>query len=202
MIRVYAPPGSGYSRRVLIALIEKGIAYQRLPIALRQGEHKQQAFLAMNPLGRVPVLLEDDFVLYESTAILSYLEAIHPTPPLQPPSARDRALMEMHIKLCDLQFARHTSTISVPKRFMPVEQWPLEAMAAARAELRRQLDIVEQGLEGKTFLVAEQFTLADLCYAPYLDLLPLLEIEPPARVATWAARVLSRPSVQASAAAD
>ncbi len=57
---------------------------------------------SLNPYGRVPTLEEDGFVLFESTAILNYLEATRPTPPLVPADTRNRALVDMHMKLCDL----------------------------------------------------------------------------------------------------
>ena len=74
------------------------------------GAHKQQPYLGLNPYGRVPTLQEDDFVLYESTSILDYLEATHPAPALVPTDAQGRALVSMHMKLCDLQLARQTDT--------------------------------------------------------------------------------------------
>jgi glutathione S-transferase len=199
MIRVYAPAGSGYSRRVRIALLEKAIPHESVPIALRQGEHKRPEFLALNPHGRVPVLVDDDFVLYESRAILAYLEATHPERPLLPAAPRSRARVEMYLNLCDLQFARHTSVISVPRRFLPPDRWPLEAMAAARVEIVRHLDILEQALTGHDYLVDDVFTLAEVAYLPFLDLLPMLEVVPPPAVAAWTARLLARPSAVATA---
>ena len=53
-------------------------------------QHCQQPYLSLNPYGRVPTLEEDGFVLFESTAILNYLEAIRPAPPLVPADAQGR----------------------------------------------------------------------------------------------------------------
>ena len=61
--------------------------------------------------------MEDDFVLYESTAILTYLEAIHPSPLLTPADPRGRALVDMHMKLYDLELTRQTGTIIFPSAF-------------------------------------------------------------------------------------
>jgi len=199
MIRVYAPAGSGYSRRVRIALLEKAIPHESMPIALLQGEHKRPEFLALNPHGRVPVLVDDDFVLYESRAILAYLEAAHPGRPLLPSAPRSRARVEMYLNLCDLQFARHTSVISVPKRFLPPDRWPAEAMAAARVEIERHLAILEDALAGREYLVDDRFTLAEVAYLPFLHLLPMLDVVPPPAVAAWTAGLLARPSAAATA---
>jgi glutathione S-transferase len=195
-ITIHFHPLSTYSRRVRIALIEKQIAHELVTIDMVARKHKQQPYLSLNPYGRVPTLEEDGFVLYESTAILNYLEATHPTPPLVPSDARARALIDMHMKLCDLQLTRHAGTIVFPKRFLPKERWNTAAMAEAKAEIEKHLAIVEGQLAGKTFLVAEQFSLADICYAPFLEFLPLMEITPPPAVAAWSVRLLSRPSAQ------
>jgi glutathione S-transferase len=102
----------------------------------------------------------------------------------------------MHMKVCDLQLTRQTGAIIFPKRFLPRERWNAAAMAEAKAEIERHLAIVEQQLAGKTFLVGERFSLADLCYAPFLEFLPLMEITPPPAVAAWSERLSSRPSAR------
>ena len=83
----------------------------------------------------IPSIEDDGFVLYESTAILDYLEATHPTPPLVPSDARGRALVAMHVKLCDVQLARQTGAIIFPKRFLPKERWDVAAMEQAKKDI-------------------------------------------------------------------
>ena len=195
-IKLHYHPLSTYSRRVAMALREKQIAYEPIVVDMVARKHRQQPYLSLNPYGRVPTLEEDGFVLYESTAILNYLEATRPQPPLVPADLRQRALVDMHMKLCDLQFTRHAGTIIFPKRFLPKERWNSAAMAEAKAEIDKHLAIVAQQLAGKSFLVAQQFTLAEICYAPFLEFLPLMEITPPAAVAAWSEKVLSRPSAR------
>jgi glutathione S-transferase len=195
-IKLHYHPLSTYSRRVLIALTEKDIAYEGVAIDMAARKHKEAAYLALNPYGRVPTLEEDGFVLYESTAILDYLEATHPKPALTPTDARSRALVEMHMKLCDLQMTRPWAAIVFPKRFLPKERWNETAMAEARAEVDKHLAIVERQLGDRQFLVGDRFTLADLCYLPFLEFLPLAEIKPPPVIAAWSERLLARPSAQ------
>ena len=112
--------------------------------------------------------------------------------------ARGRALVDMHMKLCDLQLTRHAGTIIFPKRFLPKERWNTSAMAEAKAEIEKHLMILDMQLAGKTYLVAEQFSLAEVCYIPFLDFLPLMEIAPPSAVAAWSTRLLARQSAQAT----
>ena len=198
MIKLYYHPLSTYSRRVRIALAEKQIAYETIVVDLAQRKHKEPAYLALNPYGRVPTLEEDGLVLYESTAILNYLETTRAEPPLAPADLRQRALVDMHMKLCDIQMTRHTGTIIFPKRFLPKERWNEAAIAAAKTEIEGHLAILERQLAGKQYLVAEQFTHADLCYLPFLEFLPLMEIAPPSAVAAWRERLLARPSARAT----
>jgi glutathione S-transferase len=197
-IKLHYHPLSTYSRRVLIAFAEKQIPHELIVVDMAARRHREQPYLSLNPYGRVPTLEEDGFVLYESTAILRYLEATRPNPPLVPADARGRTSVDMHMKLCDLQLTRHAGTIVFPKRFLPKEKWNIAAMAEAKGEIEKHLAILDKQLAGKTYLVAEQFSLADLCYAPFLDFLPLMEIAPPSAVAAWSGRLLARPSAVAT----
>jgi glutathione S-transferase len=196
VLKLYYHPLSTYSRRVRIALREKGIAAELVPVDMAKGAHRAPDYLALNPYGRVPTLVEDGFVLYESTAILDYLETTHPSPPLLPADARGRALAAMYVKLCDLQMTRQTGTIIFPKRFLPRERWDEGAMAQAKKEIERHLAIVERQLGGKDWMVGDGYGLVEVCYTPFVEFLPLMEITPPPGVAAWSARMLERPSAR------
>jgi len=197
-IKLHYHPLSTYSRRVRIALAEKQIPHDLVLVDMPARRHREPPYLSLNPYGRVPTLEEDGFVLFESTAILNYLEATHPRPALAPADARGRALVDMHMKLCDLQFTRYAGTIIFPKRFLPKEKWNNAAMAEAKAEIEKHVAILDKQLAGKTYLVAEQFSLAEACYIPFLEFLPLMEISPPSAVAAWCERLLKRASAVAT----
>jgi glutathione S-transferase len=148
------------------------------------------------PYGRVPTLVEDDFVLYESTAILEYLENTHQEKPLIPPDARGCALIAMHMKLCDIQLARQTGTIIFPKRFLPKDKWDEKAMAQAKSEIEKHLAILETQLAGKEWMVGDRYSLVEVCYTPFVEFLGLMEVKPPPGVAAWVGRMLERPSAK------
>jgi glutathione S-transferase len=198
MLRLHYHPLSTFSRRVRIALIEKNIPADLIEVDMVARAHRSPAYLALNPYGRVPTLEGDGFILYESTAILEYLEATHPQPPLVPADARGRALVSMHMKLCDLQLARQTGMIIFPKRFLPKERWDEKAMAQAKKEIEKHLDILESQLQGKEYLVGDRYTLVETCYTPFVEFFSLVEVTPPSAVAAWTARMLQRPSAQAT----
>jgi hypothetical protein len=134
---LYYHPLSTFSRRVRIVFAEKQIPHELSLVDMAARRHRERPYLSVNPYGRVPTLEEDGFVLFESTAILNYLEATRPTPPLVPADARGRALVNMHMKLCDLQLTRYAGTIIFPKRFLPKDKWNTVAIAEAKAEIEK-----------------------------------------------------------------
>lgn len=194
MLRLHSHPLSTFSRRVRIALLEKKIPHEIVEIDMAAKQHRSPEYLKLNPYGRVPTLEEDGFVLYESTAILEYLELTRPDEPLLPPDPRGRALAAMHVKLCDIQLARQTSTLIFPKRFLPKERWDEKAMAQAKAEIEKHLAILEGQLGGKQWMVGDRYGMVEVCYTPLVQFLDLMEITPPPAVAAWVERMLSRDS--------
>src|SRR6184192_3978662 len=178
MLKLHYHPLSTYSRRVRMALIEKGLEAELIELDMARGAHREPGYLALNPYGRVPTLEDDGLVLYESTAILEYLEATHPTPALVPGDVRGRALVAMHVKLCDIQLARQTGIIIFPKRFLPKERWDAAAMAQAKNEIEKHLGILETQLRGKDYLVGDRYSLVEVCYTPFVAFLPLIEFLP------------------------
>ena len=194
MIRLHYHPMSTYSRRARIALLEKQIPHELIVVDMAARKHRDPAYLALNPYGRVPAIQADDFVLYESTAILNYLEAMYPQQPLLTADPLEHALVDMHMKLCDIQMARQTGAIIFPKRFLPKERWDEKVMAQAKSEIESHLGILEHELTGKQYLVAGRYTLAEVCYTPFVQFLALMEITPPPAVTRWVEQMLTRPS--------
>lgn len=194
MIRFHTHPFSTYARRVHIALIEKNIPFEPVVVDMVKREHRSPEYTTLNPYGRVPTLQDDDLVLYESAAILQYLEATHPQPALVPDDAKSRARVDMQLRLCDLQMGLPAGTIVFPKRFMPEERWDKTAINAASEQIARHLDILDTQLAGHDYLVDDRYTLADLAYIPFLEFLPLMVETVPDNVAAWRTRLLERPS--------
>jgi glutathione S-transferase len=194
-MKLYQHPISTFARRVRIALLEKQIDAELVDVDMLARAHKAEPYLSLNPYGRVPTLVDDDLVLYESTAILDYLEAKYPQPaPLVPADIKQRALVGMHMKLCDLQMSRPGGVIIFAKRFVPEASWRREEMDKASKEIAKHLAILDKQLAGKQYLVAERYTLADVCYVPFLEFLPILDVEVPVNVKAYRERLLSRPS--------
>lgn len=194
MIRLHQHPFSTFARRVRIALIEKDIAHESVLVDMTARKHRAPEYLALNPYGRVPALEDDGFILFESNAILQYLEAVHPEPPLLPADAKGRALADMHMRLCDTQMGAPSGTIIFPKRFLPPERWDSAAIGKAQADLGKHLQILSTQLGDADYLVGGEYSLADIAYIPFLEFLPIMDLTVPANLAAWSARLLARPS--------
>lgn len=194
MIKLHYHPMSTYSRRVCMALLEKNIPHELVVVDMAARKHREPAYLALNPYGRVPTLQDGDFLLYESTAILSYLERQYPEPALAPADPRERALLDMHMKLCDIQMARQAGVIMFPMRFLPKERWDEKAMAQAKSEIEKHLAILERQIGERQFLVGDRYSLAEICYTPFVQFFPPMQIAAPPAVARWIARMQERPS--------
>lgn len=199
MLKLYTHPFSTYARRVRIALKEKGIPCEEIVVDMGARKHREPEYMALNPYHRVPTLVDGELSLYESTSILNYLESLHPQPPLVPADAKGHALVDMHMKLCDIQFTRQITAIVFPKRFLPKERWDEELFADMRVEIDRHLAILDKQLGEQDYIVGNQYSLVEVCYAPFMAFIGMTEVMPPPRIAKWTERILSRPSAVATA---
>src|SRR5271167_3772181 len=84
MIKLYDFLPCPFGQKVRIVLAEKGLTYDLVEVDIAKGEHRHQDFFRLNPLGRVPVLVDEDTTVYDSTIINEYLEDEYPEPPLLP----------------------------------------------------------------------------------------------------------------------
>lgn len=201
-MRLYANLTSTCSRKVLTTFAEKGSwpdEIEMIDIGLRQ--QKSPEHIARQPFGQIPVLDHGDFRLYESRAICRYLDEVLPGPSLTPTTPRDRAVMNQWISVEQSNVSPALMKIIYaevigPRRGAPMP--PDEAMVEHREHAGRMLDIVESRLSESPYLVGREFTLADLCYMPYLQGLsgarsaPILHARP--NIVAWWEKLRTRPS--------
>jgi glutathione S-transferase len=197
MIKLYDFPQSPYCQKVRLVLAEKDLSYEKVFVDLTKGGQKTPEFLRLNPYGKVPVLMDDDEVIYDSTVINEYLEDEYPHPPLMPTQSGERARVRMFEDFADNSFTAQGGLLAAELR-KPAEQVDQERVQRYRADLVRVLEFLERHLDGKDY-VAHTFSLADLAFAPRLLQLPGLGVEIPARlknVLAWSERLKQRPSVR------
>jgi glutathione S-transferase len=198
MLKLYDYPDCPFCQKVRVVLAEKDLEYEKIFVDLRKQEQKLPDFLRLNPYGKVPVLLDDDEVVYDSTIINEYLEDEYPLPALMPEDSNGRARVRLLEDYCDNSFIPPTTMLLSQLR-KPDGERDQQRVEQARDELRRALYLLRDKLAGHEFLVGKEFTIADAAFAPRIMVLGRLgiELEPAlASVQTWIDRIRARPSVR------
>ena len=197
MMKLYDFPQSPYCQKVRLVLAEKDLSYEKVFVDLMKNEQKAAEFLRLNPYGKVPVLVDEDEVIYDSTVINEYLEDEYPHPPLMPEESGARARVRMLEDFADNSFTAQGGLLMAELR-KPAEQVDQERVQRYRADLGRVLEFVERHLDGKEYM-SGTFSLADLAFVPRLLMLPKLGVEIPSRlinVLAWSERVKRHHSVR------
>lgn len=171
---VYGPRFSTYVRSVLLALEEKGAAYDVHEVNILEGAHETPEHLARHPFAKVPAFSHDGFDLYEVTAILQYVDAAFPGVGLQPDDARAKARMHQVIGIIDsYAYAAFITHIVIPRVVVPMlggetdEAAVKEALPAAE----KSVNALEKLVGSNRFVAGGALSLADLHLVPVYDYL-------------------------------
>jgi glutathione S-transferase len=202
---VHSIPGSPFGRAVLATLEEKGASYRLSPVApgtLRSPEH-----MARHPFGRVPVLEYNGFSLYETQAILRYLDRVLPAPALTPADPSRAARMDQAMNVNDWYLFQGVGNVIgfhrvIGPRFMGLE--PDEAaIEAAMPQALAVFQELARVLGEQHWLAGETLSLADLLVAPQIGFFtqtPEWSVlgAPHPNLVAWLARMEARPSMKAT----
>jgi glutathione S-transferase len=203
-IVVYGVPGSPFLRAVQVGLEEKRAAYRMQVMGL--GEAKSEAYLKKHPFGRVPAFEHGDFSLYETQAILRYLDDVFPEPPFEPGDPRAAARMNQIIGINDWYFFPKAAAVIVFQRILGPTLLGTAtdevAIEAAMPMARLCIAELDHLLGAQQFLAGDSLSIADLMLAPQLDFFA----ETPegksllhdTRLKAWLDRMNARPSMQAT----
>jgi len=200
MIKLYTFPPSTNSRKVRIALLEKGLEFERINVDLSKREQKQPEYLKIHPYGQVPALDDEGFVVYDSTVINEYLEDEYPYPPLMPKDSEGRARARLMEDFRDTHFNPPCVKIIYEMR-KPEGERDANVIATAKADIDKCFARIEMELQGKEYL-AGAFSLADIAFMANFDLLDRFQIAVDPKytnTTAWIARLKARPSFAASA---
>lgn len=175
-ITFYYGAGSPYAWRVWLALEHKALAYQFRLLSFSGGDLKTPAFGALNPRRKVPVLVDtrgqrhSRFVLYESAAILEYLEEAYPGSgaPLLPGDPACRALIRRMVCEADNYVGPAVNRLLARVLFAPAPQWNADKIAAARQDFVGELDAWTREIRGD--YLAGPLSAADLTLYPMIAL--------------------------------
>lgn len=165
MLQVYGMPRSR-TTRVVWTLEELAVEYRCQLVDLLKGEGQQPEFLALNPSGKIPVLVDGDLVLSESAAICTYLGDKYPEQALVPrPGTAERGKYDQWCYFVLSELEQPLWTIAKHKFVFPEEKRLPAIFEIAAWEFQRAAAILMQGLVERNYLVGESFTLADLLAA-------------------------------------
>jgi glutathione S-transferase len=185
-----------YVQRAVIALTEKGVAFERIDIDLA---NKPDWFLAISPLGRTPVLLVGDVPIFESAVILEYIEETEPEP-LHPGDALSRAEHRGWIEYGSAVLNDIAGLYAAPDE---------AAFKTKAAQLEQRFARLETRVAAMPWFDGESFSLVDAVFGPvfrYFDVFDaigdfgILAGKP--KLARWRKSLAERPSVQAAVSAD
>jgi glutathione S-transferase len=186
VLTLYDADRCPYCARVRIVMAEKGLPYETVVVDL---DDRPAWIYEKNPLGKVPVLEEDAFVLPESVVINEYLEERYPEPPLWPADPAERAAGRLLVERFD-----HLS-----RPYYALRRGEDEA----RAGLEQELEKLDALLAGRPYLTGREFGLADVAYLPWIlraETMLGVDLDPYPDLSDWVARTGERPSVAVESA--
>lgn len=199
MYRLYGIPTQN-TLKCAYVLAEVGKDFEYKQIDLRSGEQKTEAFLKINPVGKVPALQHNDFNLFESGAICRYIANVEKSP-LYPTASEKRALVDQWLDFFSAHLGRWLSTLFFEN---VIKKWgnrgePNVAVCTEATEFAtQQFQIVEKHLSKNTFFAGDTMTIADLCAFAYIDQVTAIafDISNYPNVQKWREKIGKLPSIQ------
>jgi glutathione S-transferase len=201
---VHGIPGSPYVRSPLLVLEEKGLPWRLAALAF--GGQRTPEHTARHPFQKMPAIEHGDFRLYETQAVLRYIDRIAPAPALAPTDIRRLARMDQLLNIADSYVApRISGALAFPRMVAPRFGMPVDEakIAAALPEAVPAVAEVARLLGEGEFLTGDTISLADLHMIPQMSFLPHFAegrelLAPHANLAAWIARMETRPSMAAT----
>ncbi len=191
-LTLYSAPGSGNALKVRFLLAELGLGYECTDVPMARP--RPDWYLALNPVGGVPTLVDDDLVLPESNAILRYLAARESRSDLYPTTLPERARVDRLLDTWSTAVRPASFPLEIASGLMGERNE--DAIPAAVAALEPVLDAVER-LVAENGTMTGAFTIADVCAAPTLFRSATLPL--PLDFARWPKLLLVRETVTARA---
>lgn len=196
MIKIYGSPHSS-AGRVYWMLEELGLSYERAPLDMSQKGHKNPDYLKLNPNGKVPCLVDGDYIIWESMAINQYLASkYNSTSTLLPKNPEETGHIAQWSYWAMLELQKPAVEWFIQAVFIPVEKKDPIIIERAQKALVPLVGILNQALENKKYLVSERFTLADLHVASVVKVAAGLgfDLAPYSNVQLWFKACQDRPA--------
>jgi glutathione S-transferase len=200
MLRLLGRKSSSNVRKVIWALEELQVRYEREDVGGEFGRNRDPEFLALNPNGLVPVLIDGDLTLWESNSILRYLGAKYGDGALWESDPGKRALIDRWMDWQLTVVTPPVSLLTMALVFKPPKPLPPEEIGNAREKLARAFRILDRELSGKSFLGGDRLSLADIAVGlvAYRWLALPIERESVTNLQRWYAGLSARPAFVSS----
>src|SRR5712671_6897432 len=171
MMKLYDFLPCPFGQKVRIVLAEKSLTYELIQIDLAQSDQRRPEFQRLNPFARVPVLVDEDTTVYDSTIIIEYLEDEYPEPPVLPTigSSSLRARARLFEDFADTSFTPQVGQLMAEMAKAEGER-DQNRVLRLRQSIERVLDYVNRELQGQHFLAGE-FSVADIGFVPRIVVL-------------------------------
>lgn len=193
MLKFYYQKLSLYSRPVWITLLEKQIPFEPIDLSLN-GDQWQPEFLAINPFGRVPVLIDNDFSIFESLAILDYLELQYPSPAFLPTDVKTITIVRMTKMLAIHELIPAMLTI------LRANDSSQSLIQRANQQIMAMLGFLEQRLVDNVYITGDRISYAEIVAGSIILWLPYIKIDLSSypKVKLWSNKLMQRPAWQAT----
>ena len=199
---VYGPAASTYVWSARLALAEKGVAHALVDVPF--GRHREEPHLARHPFAKVPAFEHDGFALYETQAIMRYVDERFESAPLQPLDVHEFARMNQIVGIVDayawpsIAAGVVFNRLAAPRLGLPIDE---AAIAAALPQAQLCITEIERLMGDRQFLAGDRVSLADLMVFPILfyfrrtpEGAPIMAEHP--ALSAWLKRMEARQSVQ------
>lgn len=181
-LTLYDYPRSGHAHRIRLFLSILGVPYESVTVDMQKNEHKDPEYRKLSPLGQVPTLVDDGFVITDSTAALVYLAIKHGDEKWLPRDAEGAAKVQRWLSTASGEVYRGPVLARAGRQFgRPVD------LDSADRECKRLFRWMQQELDDRTWLAADHATIADIAMYSYVRVVDEggFELEPYPAVVRW-----------------
>ncbi len=188
MLKIYGANLSAPANKVRMAANVLGLEYEYVQINIREGEHRAEKYLAINPAGKVPAIDDDGFKLFESDAIIKYL-AVSEASTLYPEDIKQRATIDQWIDFVAIHVGAAMGRVLFNRVFASFAKVPTDerSLSDGIKFLGRFLPVIDQQLSQTKYLVGDQFSLADISLLATTDPAEVagIDLPPYANIVKW-----------------
>ena len=178
MLKIYGANLSAPANKVRMAANILGLEYEYIQISIRQRENRTKEYLALHPAGKVPVIDDDGFILFESDAIMKYL-AVSERSPLYPDDINQRAMVDQWLDFVSIHVSGAMGRVVFNRVFASFAKIPVDerSLSDGIKFLGRFLPVIDQQISQTKFLAGEQFSLADISLLATIDPAEVADID-------------------------